>query len=273
MSNLQIASGESLYYDYVAPASTRQTFIFVNALTGNTQMWSGEICRQLQAAGHGTLCYNFRGQVDTTFADDTALTPELIVQDLCRLLQATAPPGPILVGLSIGGLFAAQAYLAGAGVDGLVLINTLRKPNQRLAWINQSMLRLARIGGGRLVMTANLPVLAAPALLARMWEETFSDDPYAAPPETDGLLRLMSGSLATDWDIAYEKLDRPVLLLTGRYDKVFRIDADIAELKARIPRAEEIVYADAGHLIPLEDPLRLSADLLAFAARLSGQAA
>jgi pimeloyl-ACP methyl ester carboxylesterase len=176
----------------------------------------------------------------------------------------------VLVGLSIGGLFAAQAYLAGAAADGLVFINMLRKPNQRLDWINQSMVRLARIGGGRLVMTANMPVIASPKLMAQMWDTTFVDEPYEAPAENDGLFRLMLGSLKTNWDFPYEKLDRPVLLLTGLYDKVFRIDKDIAELKARIPDAGELVYEDAGHLIPLEDPARFTGDLIAFGEHLRG---
>jgi pimeloyl-ACP methyl ester carboxylesterase len=51
----------------------------------------------------------------------------------------------------------------------------------------------------------------------------------------------------------------------ARYDRVFRIDADIAELKARIPEVREIVYLDAGHLIPVEQPERFTRDLVAFA--------
>ena len=71
-----------------------------------------------------------------------------VVPRVRALLAQLDPPAPILVGLSIGGLFAAQAYLAGAPAIGLVLINTLRKPSQRLEWINQAMVRLARLGGG-----------------------------------------------------------------------------------------------------------------------------
>lgn len=268
MSELEISAGEKLYYEYVAPTSQNKTFVFVNALTGNTGMWSGDICQQLQTAGYGTLCYNFRGQIETTFGDDTELNPNLIIDDIGRLVADVNPPSPILVGLSIGGLFAAQAYLKGTPACGIVLINTLRKPNQRLEWINQAMVKLATIGGGRLVMTANMPQIASPALIAKMWDASFSDEPYEAPAKTDGLLRLMIGSLQTEWDFPYEKLDMPTLLLTGKYDRVFRIDADIEELKARIPDATEKVYHDAGHLIPLEDPAQFSADLLEFAARL-----
>jgi pimeloyl-ACP methyl ester carboxylesterase len=230
-------------------------------------MWSGDICRQLQDAGYGTLCHNYRGQADTDFADTTVLSPRTVVGDLARLMQEIDPPTPILVGMSIGGMFAAHAYLAGAKASGMVLINTLRKPTQRLEWINRAMVRVARVGGGRLVMAANMPMIASPELLAKNWDTAFSDEPYTPPDETDGLLRLMTGALETDWNFPYEKLDLPVLLLTGHHDRLFRIDADIVELKSRIPDVDEKRYPDAGHVIPLEDPARFVADLLTFAER------
>ncbi len=268
MAMLEIAPGESLYYEYDevgAPGARAMSFVFVNALTGNTGMWQGGIAPALRDAGFGTLCYNFRGQVETGFGDATELSPALVVDDLNRLLDHLAPERPILVGLSIGGLFAAQAELAAPRAAGLVLINTLRKPSQRLAWINRAMVELARRGGSRLVMAANLPMIAGPELLAKLWDTTFADAPFAPMDPNDGLFRLMAGSLATDWDLAYERLGPKVLLMTGRYDRVFRIDADVAELKARIPAAREIVYPDAGHLIPVEQPERFTRDLIAFA--------
>ena len=264
MAKLDLAPGERLFFDYFAPMQHPQTFIFVNALTGSADMWSGTICKTLQSKGYGTLCFNFRGQENTVFNDETQLTPTLIVDDICSLIDYVKPPGPIFVGLSIGGLFAAQAYLKGANAVGLVLINTLRKPTQRLNWINRSMVALARIGGSRMVMMANIPVIASPALIGNLWETTFVDAPFEAPSATDGLLRLMENSLETDWDFPYECLDVPVMILTGEHDKLFRIDADIAELKIRIHCTEERRYPDAGHLIPLEEPEKLIDDLLGF---------
>ena len=265
MAKLEIAPGESLYYEYCEAGARGMTFVFVNALTGNTGMWQGGIAPALCDAGFGTLCYNFRGQTETEFGDGTELTPALVVHDLNRLLDHLAPERPIPVGLSIGGLFAAQAELASPRAAGLVLINTLRKASQRLAWIGRAMVELARLGGSRLVMAVNMPTIAGPELMARLWDTTFTEEPFAPMDPNDGLFRLMAGSLATDWDVAYQRLGPKVLLMTGRHDRVFRIDADVAELAARIPKAREIVYPDAGHLIPLEQPERFTRDLIAFA--------
>ena len=71
---------------------------------------------------------------------------------------------PGLVGLSISGLFAAQAHLAGAAADALVFINTLH--GLRLDWINRAMVAAATLGGSQLVMEMNLPHLVNPEMLA-----------------------------------------------------------------------------------------------------------
>lgn len=266
MARLDIAPGEFLHYEYEAPGSAGKTFVFVNALTGSTGTWQHtEIGPKLRAAGYGTLAWNFRGQAETGYGAQTALTPSLIVQDLGRVVAHVKPPRPILVGLSIGGLFAAQAHLAGTPAIGLVLINTLRRPGPRLQWINEAMVAMARYGGSRLLMTANLPMLVNPEQLAAMRAAIFSGEPYAPMDPGDGLMRLMQGSLEADWDLPYENLQVPVLLLTGLHDRVFRVDEDVAALAARIPRRRSIVFEDAGHLIPVERPAKFAAALLEFA--------
>lgn len=269
MARLDIAPGESLHYEYGAPGAARRTFVFVNALTGNTGTWQHpEIGPRLRAAGYGTLAWNFRGQIDSTFAPGTRLTPRLIVEDLKRVVDHVQPPRPVLVGLSIGGLFAAQGILAGIDAIGLVLINTLRKPGVRLQWINDAMVAMARAGGARLLMTANLPMLVNPEQLAAMRPSIMTGDAFAPMDPADGLLRLMEGSLETDWDFPWDKLRMPVLVMTGPHDRVFRVEKDVAELAARIPKRRELVFSDAGHLIPVERPEKFGAALLAFAAGL-----
>jgi len=269
MSRLDIAAGESLHYEYEAPGARGATFVFVNALTGNTGTWQHpEIGPKLRAAGYGTLAWNFRGQVETSFAPGTRLTPRLIVEDLLRVVERLEPPKPVLVGLSIGGLFAAQGILGGIDAAGLVLINTLRKPGARLQWINDAMVAMARAGGSRLLMTANLPMLVNPEQLVAMRSSIMTGEPFAPMDPADGLMRLMEGSLETDWDFPWEKLKLPVLIMTGLHDRVFRVEKDVAELTARIPQRRSVTFDDAGHLVPVERPQKFTRSLLEFAATL-----
>lgn len=266
MARLDIAPGESLFHEHHAPGAAGATFVFVNALTGNTGTWEHpEIGPKLRAAGYGTLAWNFRGQAQTAFGANTRLAPDLIVEDLQRVVAHVKPPKPILVGLSIGGLFAAQAVLAGMPAAALVLINTLRKPGVRLDWINRASATLARLGGTRLVMEANLPQLVNPEQLAAMRAGVFGPEPYRPMDPADGLYRLLEGSIDADWDVAWEKLKLPVLSMTGLHDRVFYVAADVEALLGRIKGARRVDFADAGHLIPVERPEVFARALLEFA--------
>ena len=78
------------------------------------------------------------------------------------------PKRPVLVGLSIGGLFAAQAIQNGVQAAGLVLMNTLRKPGLRLDWINESTHRAFEAGGQELLLDLMAPMLFSPRKLTEM---------------------------------------------------------------------------------------------------------
>ena len=268
MAELSLEPGESLYYELDPAGRAGKTFVFVNALTGDTGMWQAEIGPALRAAGHGTLCYNLRGQARSRLGDRTPVTPDTIVADLNSLLDHLAPERPILVGLSIGGLFAAQAQIAKPRAMGLVLINTLRKPGLRLDWINRAMVEMAKLGGTRLVMAANLPMIVNPDHLPKLWDAAFSAGDFEAMESGQDLMRLMEASRQVDWGLPYEDLELPTLAMTGDHDRVFRVETDIAELLARIKNARELRIADAGHLIPMERPEAFTRHLLAFAAEL-----
>lgn len=265
MSRFEIAPGESLYFEYDPPTGDSQTFVFVNALTGNAAAWQAEIGPALRDSGYGTLCYNFRGQVETEFGPETDLRPTLVAEDLKRLMAHLQPPRPILVGLSIGGLFAAEAWLDGVAAEGLVLINTLRKPGPRIEWLGTAMVAMARHGGSRLMMEANLPMLVNPDQLVAMRPDMFPGTPYEPMSPDDGLFRLMERSVTTDWDFPWSRLTLPTLVMTGLHDRVFRVAEDVEELTALIPDARSVTVEDAGHLIPAERPATFTRHLLDFA--------
>ena len=104
-------------------------------------MWQAGIGSAQRERGLGTYCYNFCGQANSPFEAGQELTKQVITGDLIHLVEKLKIVRPVLVGLSIGGLYAAKSILAGLDVAGLVLINTLQKSGPRLDWINTGTLR------------------------------------------------------------------------------------------------------------------------------------
>ena len=137
MSVLELGPSQSLYYEHDPSPSGKPTFVFINALSGNVAAWQAELGPALREAGYGTLAWNFRGQADSTYAPDDKLDEATITSDLMALLEAVSPDRPILTGLSIGGLYGANAYLRGSKASALVFMNTLRKAGTHLNWINE----------------------------------------------------------------------------------------------------------------------------------------
>lgn len=259
MPVLQLSPDDGLFYEWERPSrEDGVTFVFVNAITGDLGMWEAAIAPALRARGHGSLGYNFRGQANSPFAPDTRLDEALIVGDLVRLLEELAPERPVLVGLSIGGLYAAKAVLAGASVSGLVLINTLRKIGPRIDWMNAATLRAVEVGGPQLVRDLYSHLLNGEAWQrANRADFLQPDTEYAPIDRASGPYNLLTWMGATDWDIPWNELDLPVLSLTGLNDRVFYDEADVAALFATLPRGQRIDVAEAGHMLPVETPERL----------------
>lgn len=270
MPHHQLDEKNSLYYLHAPPSRAgAPTFFFVNALTGSTDHWEAKAGPALREAGFGTLSYNFRGQAESTFDPGVELTNEVIVSDIVALDRALKPEKPILVGLSIGGLFAAQARKAGVDAAGVVFLNTLRRIGPRIAWINDALPHFASIGGPQMFMNATLPLVVNPDFLAAMRPNALKGD-YAPLAPDNGHMNLMRNSPASDWDFDWASLDLPVLSITGEHDRVFRDAEVIDELYALLPDARREDWADCGHLVPLERPERMVESLLKFGAEIEG---
>jgi len=267
MSILNLGSQDTLYYEYTAPADKQgHTFVFFNALTGDTSAWESVIGPGLRQAGHGTLAYNMRGQQDSPFSTDLALDADLVVNDALALLTAVNPARPIFVGLSIGGLFAARAWLQGAVANGLVLINTLRRDGPRLQWIGDALVRAVEVGGLDLFRDLFLPLLMNEQWLEANRGAFIKPDPtYTALEKESGHYKLLAEAGRTaDWDLPYEQLTLPTLVITGLQDHVFLEPDSVAQLFERLPDGRRLDMPEAGHLIPGEQPEALCAALLAF---------
>lgn len=264
MSELRIDDDNSLYYLHSPPhRDSAPTFVFINALTGSTNHWEAVIAPVLREQGFGTLSYNFRGQDNTTFSPEVQLSNTLIVADLVFIMEELRPSMPILTGLSIGGLYAAQARAGGAAADGLVLLNTLREINPRIAWINDALPHYVSIGGPPLFMGLMMPLLTNPEYSASV-RANFLNGPYTTLDPGHGHANLMRNSVDTDWNFNWSSLDLPVLSITGQHDRVFRDPEVIDRLFALLPNARREDWDNAGHLLPLERPERLVDSLSEF---------
>lgn len=261
MAMLDIDAENALFYLHERPEDGKPTFVFVNALTGTTEHWEAVVAPALRAQGFGTLTYNFRGQAESRFAQGLELTPTLIVDDIVRLCAAVQPVRPVLVGLSIGGLFAAQAIHKGAEAEGLVFLNTIREIGPRIAWVNDALGIFAASTGVGIMMDATFPMLVNPEFLAKARPNMLTGTIAPLPPE-HGHANLMRNSASTDWAFPWASLSLPVLNVTGLCDRVF-LDLDIVDAwLAKMRNVTRHDWEDCGHLVPLERPEKL-ADALA----------
>lgn len=271
MPQLELGPHDALYYEYDTPeAPTGCTFVFFNALTGDTNTWQSVIGPNLRESGHGTLAYNLRGQTDSPFSPELKLDVDLIVNDALRLLSKVKPARPILVGLSIGGLFAVRTFLQGADAIGLVLINTLRKDGPRLQWIGDALLRAVQVGGLDLFRDLFLPLLVNEEWLRDNRSNFLKSDGSYAPLDTgSGHYKLLAqAGRNADWNLPYDQLNLPTLVITGLQDHVFLEREVVDDLFARLPRGQRVDMTDAGHLVPNERPEKLAGVLLKFAGEL-----
>ncbi len=264
MAQLEIGPADSINYEQATPGRDgAPSFVFVNALTGNLNAWESVVAPALRTQGFGTLSYNFRGQDGSNFSTGTNLAPSLLIDDLGQLLRYCALDKPILVGLSIGGLFATRAYLNGAKAAGLVLLNTLREIGPRIAWVNDAMPLIVDTGGVALFMDALLPLLVNQDY-AKVMRESCVKGNYVAIDPTHGHAELMRHASSADWDLPYEQLTLPTLVITGLQDRVF-LDREVVDrLYARLPDARAENWANAGHLLPQERPDKLAESLARF---------
>ena len=177
------------------------------------------------------------------------------------------PVRPVYVGLSIGGLFAARVHLDGVPCAGLVFLNTLRKDGPRLDWINAAVARAAEVGGSALLMDMYAPLLFNQEWQAENRAGALADTRYEPIDTTSGAYKLLASGSTASWDIPWEHLDVPALVITGKRITFFYVESDVDEIAARLPLAERLDVENAGHMVPVERPSILVDALERFAER------
>jgi 3-oxoadipate enol-lactonase len=265
MAYLEIDDGNALFYEHHAPSDRHETFVFCNSMGLSTRFWRDNITPNLRNQGFGTLAFDYRGQGESRYDASATLEPTEIIGDIGRLLSEVNPARPILVGISIGGQYAAQAILSGAPAVGLVMSGSLRKAGPHTEWIIELENRLIELGGLRLAEEALSPVISSDTALTALRATHLQNEPYIPTPGDNPRLRIGRGLAKYRWDVEYEKLPVPTLVLTGSHDRLFRVREHVDELMSRIPDGRLINFEDNGHVLHREIPDEFVATLIRFA--------
>ena len=103
-------------------------------------------------------------------------------------------------------------------------------------------------------MDLYLPMLVNEEKLIALRPTCLGEAPYHPIDPAHGHAILLACAAEADWDLPYEQLDLPVLVMSGLQDRVFYEQAAVKALTARLPKAQSVTFDNAGHLIPLERP-------------------
>lgn len=243
--------------------------VFSCALATTCENWRPQVA-PLCAAGMRVVLWDFRGHGRSDAPDDPgAYRVERVVDDLARVQEQLAPGEPaVLAGLSFGGL--ASLHLAlrePARVRALVLVGSgpgFKNPDAQARW--EAMVERT----ASFVETKGMQAFAASrasATLVGLHPEAPAAVAAAraiaaqTPHGIAHFARRVAGPAEPVLDRLGE-IEAPALVLVGEHDEQFLRAADV--LAARLPRAERVTIAGAGHIPNLDAPEAFDAALLGF---------
>lgn len=229
----------------------------------------------LLAAGAQVVLWDYRGHGRSESPDDAAAySLDLVVDDLGRVLDWAAPGRPAVVGgLSFGGLASLHfAHRHPERVRGLLLIDSgpgFKNPEAQAAWeasVEKTASYVERKGCAAFVASraAGTLIGGRPELPAAR----HAADAIAAQDPV-GLAHFARRVAALAPPIIDElpEIDAPALVLIGEKDEPYLRAAEV--MTARLPNAERVGIAGAGHIVNIEAAEAFDAAAGAFVRRLA----
>ena len=245
--------GPTTLPEVVPDLSRGETVVCLHGAGGN-----GAVFAELMAAlgeRHSPLAFDQPGHARSGGIDSLG-SIDAMRGFLVALLDRLGVERAVLVGHSMGGAVAMRAALdAPARVRALVLVGT----GTRLGLPDELLLGLRKITEGKarreFLRDAYSPA-TPPELLRKGFMEDLKTDP-----------RVMYGDMVAcgDWRVAGEldKIAAPTLVAVGD-DELPHLRADADELAAGIANARLATFEKAGHMLPLEQPAALGAEIVRF---------
>lgn len=254
------AGGVALHYDLRGDRGS--LLVLTHGLGSDLTFWDPHV--DALAAHHRVLRWDLRG----AGASEKPAGPydtTLFARDLAALLDALGEPTAHLVGHSGGGAVSQRFALDfPARVQSLVLASTSSEVGEQAsrAWLRLAD-RIAQSGFGEgrepdARGFASVFAAAHPDVVRAVTERTRRNDPaaYAASARAFGTY---------GWTADLGRIQVPALILQGLDDRLTPPGGSVI-LSRHLPRARLVMLPDAGHNLPLEQPLLFTTAVLAFLA-------
>ncbi len=250
-----------------------RTFVLAHGWTNEARIW-GPVATRLVEKGHRVAVYDQRGHAGSSAGSD-GLTMSALAEDLATVISHLDTTDVVVVGHSMGGM-TGQALLVERPdvvkqhVGAMVLVSTACEQVGGRAALDAAAARVlasptfdralgSRRLGHRMVRgTVGRAVVASHLEAVR---ETLAATSHAT---RTGFLAAMR---AMDFSEALASVDLPVHIVVGSRDRLTP-PAQSRRLAAIIPSATLRVIDGAGHMLSLEAPDELTAELERAAARI-----
>ena len=243
------------------------------ALSTTHENWRPQV-EPLVAAGARVVLWDYRGHgLSDAPEDPDAYHLDLVLDDLRRVIDWAVGAAPAVVGgLSFGGLLSQHLALADpARVRALLLVDTgpgFKKPEAQARW--ESMVERTASFVEKKGMAAFVGGKAASTMVGLHPESPAARAAAAAiaaqrPHGIANFARRVAGPAEATLDRLGE-IGVPALVVVGEKDDQYLRAADV--LEARIPGAERVTLAGAGHIVNLDAPEAFEGAVTGFLARL-----
>jgi len=245
--------GVRIYYE---ERGTGPAVLLSHGYSASARMWQGQM--DALSDRYHLIAWDMRGHDRSDSPDNPALySHQATIADMAAVLDACAAKRAVIAGLSLGGFMSLAFYLAHpARTMALMLFDTgpgYKKDDGREGWnrLAQSMAVAYETKG-----------LAAAGASAEVT--------VARHRSAQGLAHAARGILAQKDSHVIESLPAiavPTLVLVGENDQQFRPSADY--MSTKIPGAEKVVLARAGHAANIDQPAAFNAAVRTFLDRVT----
>ncbi len=245
--------GVKIYYE---ERGSGPAVLLSHGYSASARMWQG----QMDALGdrYRLIAFDMRGHDRSDSPADPALySHELTIGDMAAVLDACGVKRAVIGGLSLGGFMSLAFHLAHPErVIALMLFDTgpgYRKDGPREEWNRMATTRAAQLekdgldtaSAGAEVRVAHHHSAKGLALAAR------------------GMLTQKDGRVIE----SLPEIRVPTLVLAGADDTMFIASADY--MAAKIPGAQKVILANAGHAANIDQPQAFNAAVRGFLDRVT----